>query len=150
MKSYDSLCYSIVKLIVILGPQGQVVRAASVWSVRWREKPYHRAWRLTSRASSLAGKAVPPGMEVDEPGKLVDSMRRADQGFAPPVVAMLRAASALRKGEVSGHVGEASGAASDPPLPPISTVAPCRGARALRCAPKQFVAAKMTFSKTTA
>ena len=70
---------------------------------------------------TLAGKAVPPGMEVDEPSKLVDSMRRADQGFALPVVAMLRAASALRKGEVSRHVGEASGSASDPPLPPIST-----------------------------
>ena len=47
-------------------------------------------------------------MEVDEPGKVVDSMRRVDQGFAPPVVAMLRAASALRKGEASGHVGVAS------------------------------------------
>ena len=66
---------------------------------------------------TLAGKTVPPGMEVDGPGKLVDSMRRVDQGFAPPAVAMSRAASALRKGEVRGHVGEASGTTSDPPRP---------------------------------
>ena len=41
-------------------------------------------------------------------------MRRVDQGFAPPVVAMLRAASALRQGEVSGHVVETSEATSGP------------------------------------
>jgi len=67
---------------------------------------------------TLAGSTVPPGMEVDEPGKLVDPVHRADQGFAPPVVAMLRAASALRTGEVSGHVGEARGATNDPPPHP--------------------------------
>ena len=74
--------------------------------------------RTIDMECTLAGKAVPPGIEVGKPGKLADSMRRVDQGFAPPVVAMLRAASALRKGEVSGHVVEASGAANDPPPRP--------------------------------
>ena len=55
--------------------------------------------RTLDMERTLAGKAVPPGIEVGKPGKLVDSMRRVDQGFAPPVVAMLRAASALRKGK---------------------------------------------------
>jgi len=64
---------------------------------------------------TLAGKAVPPGIEVGKPGKLADTMRRVNQGFAPPVVAMLRAASALRKGEVSGHVVGVSEATNDPP-----------------------------------
>ena len=75
--------------------------------------------RTLDMERTLAGKAVPPGIDVGKPGKLADSMRRVDQGFAPPVVAMLRAASALRKGEVSGHVGEARGAANDPPPPAI-------------------------------
>ena len=75
--------------------------------------------RTLDMECTLAGKAVPPGIEVGKPGKLADSMRRVDQGFAPPVVAMLRAVSALSKGEASGHVGEASGATNDPPRPPI-------------------------------
>ena len=64
------------------------------------------------------GKVVPPGIEVGKPGKLADTVPRADQGFTPPAVATLRAASALRTGEVSGHAIETSEATGDPPADP--------------------------------
>jgi len=58
--------------------------------------------RTLSVECTSTGKVVPPGIEVGKPGKLADTVSRVDQGFAPPVVTMLRAASALRTGEVSG------------------------------------------------
>ena len=60
------------------------------------------------------GRTVPPGIEVGKPGKLADKVSRADQGFTPPAVTTLRAASALRIGEVSEQAVETGEATSDP------------------------------------
>ena len=78
--------------------------------------------RTLDMECTMAGKAVPPGIEVGKPGKLVDSMRRVDQGFAPPVVAMLRAVSALSKGKRVGMWARLVELPMTHPLPPIFTV----------------------------
>ena len=63
---------------------------------------------------TLTGRTVPPGIEVGKPGKLADKVSRADQGFTPPAVTTLRAASALRVGEVGEQAVETGEATSDP------------------------------------
>jgi len=96
------------------GPEHESLRCSEVDDNRKHSRPGRE--RTLDVECTLAGKAVPPGIEVGEPGKLADTVRRVDQGFAPPVVAMLRAASALRTGEVSGHVAETSEATNDSPI----------------------------------
>jgi len=99
------------------GPEHESLRCSEVGDNLGNSRPGRE--RTLDMECTLAGKAVPPGIEVGKPGQLADTMRRVDQGFAPPVVAMLRAASALRTGEASGHVVETSEATNDPPTSPL-------------------------------
>jgi len=99
------------------GPEHESLRCNEVDGNLGDSRPGRE--RTLDMECTLAGKTVPPGIGVGKPGKLADSMRRVDQGFAPPAVAMLRAASALRQGKVSGHAGEASKATNDPPPSPL-------------------------------